>query len=75
VLDAVNALRFASTPLQTAGPPGIDRACAQLIPLAFVCWPAPHVMAEFDDGLVLRYAATTSPMPHGIPFTSPDVKR
>jgi hypothetical protein len=32
-------------------------------------------MAEFDDGVVPRYSAVTSLMPHGIPFTSPDVKR
>jgi hypothetical protein len=36
---------------------------------------AHFVMAEFDDGFGWRYPAITSPMPHGIPFTSPDVKR
>jgi hypothetical protein len=30
---------------------------------------------EFDSGSAQRYSAITSPMPHGIPFTSPDVKR
>ncbi len=32
-------------------------------------------MAEFDAGFAWRYAAMTSPMPSGIPFTSTDVKR
>jgi len=32
-------------------------------------------MAEFDERSESRYSAITSLMPHGIPFTSPDVKR
>ena len=34
VLDAVNALRFASTP-RSAGPSGIDGVCAPRVSLAF----------------------------------------
>jgi hypothetical protein len=32
-------------------------------------------MAEFDGRSAWRYPPITSLMPHGIPFTSPDVKR
>ena len=31
--------------------------------------------AELTTGRARRYSAITSLMPHGIPFTSPDVKR
>jgi len=32
------------------------------------------VMTELDDGSAWRYSEVTSPMPHGIPFTSSDMK-
>ena len=32
-------------------------------------------VVEVDDCFTSRYPSITSPMPHGIPFTSPDVKR
>ena len=36
---------------------------------------ADSLIAEFDDVLERRYSASALPMPLGIPFISPDVKR
>ena len=85
VLDAVQGSALRSDPA-AAGPADLDGACAQLANLALTCRPGPRagllhtfvmtsVMTELDAGSAWRYSEITSLMPHGIPFTSPDVKR
>jgi hypothetical protein len=85
VLDAVQGSALRSDPAG-AGPADLDGVCAQLATLAFTCRPGlrafvlrtfvmTSVMTELDDGSGRRYSEITSLMPHGIPFTSPDVKR
>jgi hypothetical protein len=81
VLDAVQGSALRSDPA-AAGPADLDGVCAQLANLALTCRPGPRagllhtfVMTELDAGSAWRYSEITSLMPHGIPFTSPDVKR
>jgi hypothetical protein len=85
VLDAVQGSALRSDPA-AAGPADLDGVCAQLAMLALTCRPVrvtaalrtflmTSVMTELDDGSGRRYSEITSPMPHSIPFTSPDVKR
>ena len=85
MLDAVQGSALRSDPAD-AGPADLDGVCAQLAILALTCRPGrvaaalrtfvmTAVMTVLDDGSGRRYSETTSPMPHGIPFMSPDVKR
>ena len=80
-----STLRFARV---VARPSGLDSACAQLAdrPLrdgrrrerAAADFTRPILIigtAELTTARARRYSAITSLMPHGIPFTSPDVKR
>lgn len=85
MLDAVQGSPLRSDPAG-AGPADLDGVCAQLATLALTCRPGlraglhrtfvmTSVMTELDDSFAWRYSEITSLMPHGIPFTSPDVKR
>jgi len=86
VLDAVQGSALRSDPAD-AGPSDLDGVCAQLadqllraglgLRADLLCTSAMLIRDDraLDDDFAWRYSAITSPMPHGIPFTSPDVKR
>ena len=78
-------LRFAPTPLARglrtltasarSSRPWLLRAGRVCVLACSRTFVMTSVMTELDDGSGRRYSEITSLMPHGIPFTSPDVKR
>jgi hypothetical protein len=79
VLGAVKA-HVASTPTPHAAVlRALTGRCARHVSLALMCWPLALRRATggmlIDDAVPQRYAASTSPMPSGIPFTPHGAKR
>lgn len=70
MLGGFNALRCAST-VRSARPAGVDPACA---PLEFA-YCAMGFQKCVDANRLEAYFQNISLVPHGTPFTSPDVER